>query len=156
MVEQRVIDMLKHHEGVKTRWYYCPANLITQGVGHVLYPEQAKLPFAERRKFQIKPEDDREWTMQEVEEVLKRDLVRFERAVDRLCPKTTPGQRGALISFAFNVGAGSLQRSTLRAKHNRGEYEEAAKEFLKWAKAGGKVLPGLLKRRNDEVALYLS
>ena len=66
MLEQRVIDMIKHHEGVKAKWYYCPANLITQGVGHVLYPEQARLPFAERRNFKIRPEDDRIWTMAEI------------------------------------------------------------------------------------------
>jgi lysozyme len=61
----------------------------------------------------------------------------------------------ALVSFAFNVGLGALQRSTLRQKHNRGDYEGASKEFLKYTKGGGKVLPGLVKRRNDERALYL-
>lgn len=154
MLEQRVIDMIKHHEGVKAKWYYCPANLITQGVGHVLYPEQARLPFAERRNFKIRPEDDRIWTMAEIDEVLRKDLARFEAAVDRLCPKTTPGQRGALVSFAFNVGAGNLQKSTLRMKHNRGE--DVEEEFMKWTKAAGKVLPGLVKRRKDELELYRS
>jgi len=76
----------------------------------------------------------------------------------RLCPAAA-GNQGifdSLCSFAFNVGLGSLQRSTLRMKTNRGDFEEAADEFLKWTKAGGRVLPGLVKRRNDERALYLS
>ena len=63
---------------------------------------------------------------------------------------------GALTSFAFNVGLGNLQNSTLRMKHNRGEFESAAEEFLKWNKAGGKELKGLTNRRKDERALYLS
>jgi lysozyme len=61
----------------------------------------------------------------------------------------------ALVSFSFNVGLGTLQRSTLRQKHNRGDYKGAAEEFLKYTKAGGKVLKGLVNRRNDERALYL-
>jgi GH24 family phage-related lysozyme (muramidase) len=61
----------------------------------------------------------------------------------------------ALTSFAFNVGLGNLQNSTLRMKHNRGEYAVAADEFLKWNKSAGKVLNGLVVRRNDERNLYL-
>jgi lysozyme len=96
--------------------------------------------------------------MGEVDTILAQDLGRFERGVVRLCPPAA-GNQGvfdSLVSFAFNVGLGNLQRSGLRMKTNRGEYEDAADEFLKWTKAGGKVLPGLVKRRNDERALYLS
>jgi lysozyme len=78
--------------------------------------------------------------------------------VVRLCPAAV-GRQGvfdALASFAFNVGLGNLQRSSLRMKTNRGEYEDAAEEFMKWTKAAGRVLPGLVKRRKDEQALYLS
>jgi lysozyme len=60
-----------------------------------------------------------------------------------------------LVSFAFNVGLGNLQRSTIRIKANRGEWEAAADAFLLWNKAGGKVLPGLDKRRKDERAMFL-
>ena len=75
-----------------------------------------------------------------------------------LCPASTSNQGhfDALVSFAFNVGLGSLQKSTLRMKYNRGEYAATAEEFLKWAKAGGKVLQGLLKRRVDERTRFLS
>jgi lysozyme len=61
-----------------------------------------------------------------------------------------------LVSFSFNVGLGNLQNSTLRMKVNRKEFAAAAEEFLKWTKAGGKVLKGLVTRRNDERALFIS
>ena len=61
-----------------------------------------------------------------------------------------------LVSFAFNVGLGNLQSSTLRMKYNRGDFEGAADEFLKWTKAGGKVLNGLVRRREAERALFLT
>jgi lysozyme len=61
-----------------------------------------------------------------------------------------------LVSFSFNVGLGTLQRSTLRQKLNRGDKEGAAEEFLKYTIAGGKVLKGLVNRRNDERAIFLS
>jgi GH24 family phage-related lysozyme (muramidase) len=96
--------------------------------------------------------------MGEVDSILAQDLSRFERGVLRLCPAAS-GRQGvfdALVSFAFNVGLGNLQRSSLRMKFNRGELEEAAEQFMKWTKAGGRVLPGLVKRRQDERQLYLS
>ena len=94
--------------------------------------------------------------MDEVNEIMKNDLNRFERGVEKYCPvKLTQGQFDALVSFSFNLGLGTLQRSTLRQKVIRGEMEEAAEEFLKYTLAGGKVLKGLVTRRNDERALFL-
>lgn len=158
MISDRALEMIKHHEGVRMRPYRCPAKLWTIGVGHVLYPEQAKLPLVERMTFQLRPEDNRVWTMEEVETILKQDLGRFVRGVARYCPAaaTKQGHLDALVSFAFNLGLGTLQRSTLRAKYNRGDIEGAAEEFLKYTKAGGKVLRGLVNRRNDERALFLT
>lgn len=152
------IKMIKHHEGVRRRAYRCPALLWTQGVGHVLYPEQAKLPMDQRRGFALKPEDFRVWDDGEIDRVLAQDLVRFERGVARLCPAALDHQGifDSLVSFSFNVGLGNLQRSGLRMKTNRREFEDAAEEFMKWTKAGGRVLPGLVKRRQDERALYLA
>ena len=148
--------MIKHHEGVRTRPYRCPASLWTVGVGHLLYPEQAKLPIAERLQFPLRSEDNRVWTLPEVDALLAKDLAKFERGVARFCNSSFAhqGQFDALVSFAFNVGLGNLQRSSLRMKHNRQEYEAASDEFLKWTKAGGKVLRGLVIRRNDERRLY--
>ncbi len=157
-VSKAAIDMIKHHEGVRTKPYRCPALLWTVGVGHVIDPTHAMVKYEERRNLPIPEGWDRTLTMDEVDRILSQDLGRFERGVVRLCPAAV-GRQGvfdALVSFAFNVGLGNLQRSSLRMKINRGELEEAADEFLKWTKAGGRVLPGLVKRRNDERALYLS
>lgn len=156
MISDKSLKMLKHHEGVRNKPYRCPAALWTIGVGHVLYPEQGNLNMADRMKYPLKIEDFRIFSTEEVDEILKTDLVRFIRGVSRYCPiLVSQGQLDALVSFSFNVGLGALQRSTLRQKHNRGDYEGAANEFLKYTKGGGKVLPGLVKRRNDEKALYL-
>ena len=150
--------MIKHHEGVRTRPYRCPALLWTVGVGHVIDPNHAKVPLEERRSLPIPQGWDRILTMAEVDALLASDLGKFERGVARLCPAAVNSQGifDALVSFSFNVGLGNLQRSGLRMKTNRGEYEAAAEEFMKWTKAGGRVLPGLVKRRNDERAMYLS
>jgi lysozyme len=150
--------MIKHHEGVRMRPYRCPALLWTVGVGHVIDPSHAAVKYEERRTLPIPDGWDRILTMGEVDAILAQDLGRFERGVARLCPAAVghQGRFDALVSFAFNVGLGNLQRSSLRMKTNRGEFEEAADEFMKWTKAGGRVLPGLVKRRQDERALYLN
>jgi lysozyme len=151
VIDHKVIEMIKHHEGVKQRPYQCPALLWTVGVGHVIDPSHARVLLAERKALPIPSGWDRTLTMEEVDEILAKDLARFESGVQRLCPSgLTSGRFGALVSF------GNLQNSTLRMKHNRGEYESAAEEFLKWNKAGGKELKGLTNRRKDEMALYLS
>jgi lysozyme len=147
--------MIKHHEGVKAVAYRCPARLWTIGVGHVIDPNHARVPFADRLSLELPAGWNRTLSQDEINDILRKDLARFEMGVHRLCPgEMTQGQFDALVSFSFNVGLGSLQKSSLRMKHNRGDYEGAAEEFLKWAKAGGKVLKGLLKRREDEKALY--
>jgi len=149
-------SVIAHHEGVRLKPYRCPAKLWTIGVGHVIYPEQAKLSMEDRIKYPIRPEDNRIFTMDEVNAILAADLQRFERGVLRYCSSgITQGRFDALVSFAFNVGLGTLQRSTLRQKHNRGDFDGAADEFLKYCLGGGKVLKGLLNRRKDERAIYL-
>ncbi len=157
-VSAAAIDMIKHHEGVRTKPYRCPALLWTVGVGHVIDSTHLNVPFNERKNLPVPAGWDRVLSMGEVDTILAQDLGRFERGVLRLCPAVA-GRQGlfdSLVSFAFNVGLGNLQRSSLRMKTNRGEFDEAADEFLKWTKAGGRVLPGLVKRRMDERALYLS
>ena len=156
-VSQRCKDMIKHHEGVRFKPYRCPAKLWTIGVGHVLYPDQGRLPLDQRDAFPLAPEDNRTFSRAEVDGLLAFDLQRFEVGVSRLFPMgLTQNQNDALVSFAFNLGLGGLQRSTLRQKMLRGETQEAADEFLKFVRGGGKILPGLVKRRNDERALFLS
>ena len=157
-VSPAALKMVKHHEGVRVKPYRCPALLWTVGVGHVIDPNHIKVPFDERRSLPIPDGWDRVLSMDEVDSILSQDLGRFERGVARLCPASANSQGifDALVSFSFNVGLGNLQRSGLRMKTNRGEFQDAAEEFMKWTKAAGRVLPGLVKRRQDERAMYLS
>lgn len=156
-ISQKCLQMIKHHEGVRVKPYRCPALLWTCGVGHVIDQNHIKVPFNDRKNLPIPDGWDRVLSMAEVDDILAKDLVTFERGVLRLCPSgLTQGRFDALVSFSFNVGLGNLQRSTIRMKHNRGEFKEAAEAFMAWTKAGGKELPGLVKRRKDEVSLYSS
>ena len=155
-VSQRCKELIKHHEGVRLKPYRCPARLWTLGVGHVLYPDQGRLPLDQRDAYPLKAEDNRVFSGVEVDGILTSDLQRFEAGIAKLFPMVlAQGQFDALCSFAFNLGLGGVQRSTLRQKVLRGEVE-AADEFLKFTRGGGKILPGLVKRRNDERALFLS
>lgn len=150
------IDLIKHFEGVRLKPYKCPALLWTVGVGHVLYHEEHYLSTDGRRHFPLKPEHKRSFTEAEVNELLRDDLHRFESGVARLCGANLPQRQfDALVSFAFNLGLGALQRSTLKTKLTRGDIQGAADQFLRFSKAGGKVLPGLLRRRVAERALFL-
>ena len=156
-VSPRAIEVIRHHEGVRNRPYRCPAKLWTIGVGHVIYPDQGRLPLDKRDGVQLREEDNRAFSSEEIDAILRHDLERFERGVERFCPvPLTQGQFDALVSFSFNVGLGTLQRSTLRQKVLRGDMEGAAEEFLKYCMAGGKVLRGLETRRKDERAIFLS
>jgi len=138
--------LIAHHEGVRLRPYKCPAGLYTVGVGHLI-GDGKNLP----------PEWNKTFTQEEVDALLAADLDRFERGVSRLCPvPLTQGQFDALVSFSFNLGLGCLQRSSVRMKTNRGDKEGAVSSLMKYSKAGGKVLPGLVKRRKDEAMLYQS
>ena len=95
------------------------------------------------------------WTQEQCDAQLVRDLARFEREVIRAIDgaPTTQNQFDAFVSFHYNTGA--LGRSTLLAKHKAGDHEGAANEFLRWNRAGNKVLPGLSRRRAAERALYV-
>lgn len=153
-------------EGCRNRPYLCPAHIWTVGYGEVLYQEQIRLPVVRvegytgmiRKEFPIRSEDNRVWSKEEINQLFDRSIERFERGVLRLVPGVA-GRQGAfdaLVSFAFNAGLGNLQRSTIRMKANRGDWEGAAEAFMAWTKGGGKVLPGLVKRRVAERALFLS
>jgi lysozyme len=156
-ISTKCLHMIEHHEGVRFKPYQCPAKLWTIGVGHVLYPNQGKMPIDQRGSFPLAQEDNRAFSKDEVNAILRADLARFEKGVATYCPvPLTQGQFDALVSFSFNVGLGTLQRSTMRQKVIRGDMEGAAEELLKYCMAGGKVLKGLQKRRIDERALFLS
>lgn len=89
-------------------------------------------------------------------ELMRKDMLKAVRSVLSLISvPLTDNQYAALLSFTFNLGGGALQRSTLRRKINRGEYEDVPDEFLKWNKAGGRILKGLTRRRTAEAKLWL-
>jgi len=160
-------DLMHKYEGYKTKPYLCPAHIWTIGYGHVLYQDQIRLPMIRaegkdvpmiRKEYPLKAEDSRVWSKDEIENLFTEDVASFERGVLRLVPGVV-GRQGsfdALVSISFNFGLGNLQRSTIRMKANRGDWEGAADAFLVWTKAGGKELPGLVRRRKDERALFLS
>ena len=144
-ISEKGINLIKQFEGCHLEPYRDPIGLYTIGWGRLI-GDGKSLPIEYFRKF----------TQEEVDAMLVEDLKRFERGVARLCPtRLTQSRFDALVSFAFNLGLGNLQISTLRAKHNRGDISGAANEFLRWNKAGGKVFRGLTRRREAERALYL-
>ena len=160
------LHLMHKFEGYKNKPYLCPAHIWTCGWGTVLYQEQIKLPMVRkegytgliRSKYALKPEDNRVWSKEELVAMFKNDLANFERGVLRLVPGVSghQGRFDALVSLAYNIGLGNLQRSTIRMKANRGDWEGAAEAFLAWTKGGGRVLPGLVKRRVAEKTLFLA
>jgi lysozyme len=137
--------MLAHHEGVRVKPYKCPAGLWTIGVGHLI-GDGKSLP----------PEWNRTFTLKEVYDLLATDVQKFERGVERLLPnvKLSQNEFDALVSFSFNLGLGTFQRSTIRQALLRGDKVAAIESLLKYNKAGGKVLKGLVIRREAEAALF--
>lgn len=152
-------------EGFRNRPYLCPAHIWTIGYGHVLYQEQIKLPVIRkegyegilRKKYPLKDSDNRVWSKDEINQLFRDDVRTFERGVLRLVP-TVSGRQGsfdALVSFAYNAGLGNLQRSQIRMKALRCDWEGAAEAFMQWTKGGGQVLAGLVRRREAEKAMFL-
>lgn len=159
-------NLMHQYEGYRTKPYLCPAHIWTIGYGHVLYQEQIRLPVVRvegytgmiRKEYPLKPEDNRVWTKEEIEKLFSDDVASFERGVLRLAPPVT-GRQGAFdacVSFAFNAGLGTFQRSSIRMKLNRNDWEGAANALLLYCMGGGKILAGLKKRRDAEKALFLS
>jgi len=144
-VSKAGIALIKHHEGVRSRPYRCPANLWTVGVGHLI-GDGKLLPDSWNRTF----------TEVEIDGLLKSDLRRFELGISKMLPNVPLRQCefDCLVSFAFNLGLGTFQRSTLRQALLRGDKKAAMESLVKYCRAGGKILKGLQTRRLDEKALF--
>ena len=144
-VSKAGIALIKHHEGVRSRPYRCPANLWTVGVGHLI-GDGKLLPDSWNRTF----------TEEEIDGILKSDLRRFELGVSKMLPNVSLRQCefDCLVSFAFNLGLGTFQRSTLRQALLRNDKKAAMESLVKYCRAGGKILKGLQTRRLDEKALF--
>lgn len=138
------IDLIKKYEGISLKPYLCPANIPTIGYGSTIYPDGTKVSMK-----------DAPITKDRAEEILKFVLTTFERAVNKLVTvPITQNQFDALVSFTYNVGGVHLADSTLLKMLNNGDYAGASEQFGRWAKAGGKTLPGLVARRGSEKELF--
>jgi lysozyme len=139
-ISKRGLDLIASFEGLRLKAYVCPAGILTIGYGHTGDVKEGDIITEEKAK-----------------ELLAKDVERFENAVIvAVNVQMTPAMLDALVSFTYNVGEGNLRRSTLLKRLNAKDYIGAANEFLKWNKGGGKILPGLVKRRETERELFLS
>jgi lysozyme len=133
------IDLIAHSEGCKLTAYRCPAGVLTVGFGHTGPDVHEGMAI----------------TADQAKALLAQDLRKFEMGVASYCPVTTENQFSALVSLSYNIGLDNLRISTLRRMHNEGQYSQTADQFLRWNRGGGKILPGLVKRRAAERELYL-
>lgn len=130
--------MIKASEGCRLTAYKDTGGVLTIGYGHTGPDVHSGMSI----------------TQDVADGLLKLDMKKAGDAVLRLTNKVTQGQLDALTSFVFNLGAGQLEHSTLLRFHNQGRYDLAAGQFSRWVHDNGKVLPGLVKRRAKEKALY--
>jgi lysozyme len=137
------LKLIMQFEGLRLKAYRCPAGVWTIGYGHT---SAAGAP---------EVRDGMRISAQEAQAILKRDLTGFETAVAGLVKKNlTQAQFDVLVSFAYNCGVGALKASTLLKRVNAGAFDAVPAELMKWTKAKGKELPGLVRRRRAEAALW--
>ena len=152
---KETLDLIKHFEGYlrplndgsgRVRPYLCPANVPTIAFGSTFYENRVKVSMS-----------DPPITRERGERLLAFEIERIcEPAVDKLVKrKLHPLSRGALVSFAFNCGTGALARSGLLRAVNEGRWHDIEREFAKWRMGGGRVLPGLVRRRKAEADMFL-
>lgn len=139
------IDMIKRFEGFRSAPYKCPAGIPTIGYGATFYTTSKKVTMT-----------DKSITEAEAASLLRYMLKSFEQYVDSYCVDTlTQNQFDALVSFCYNLGPANLKASTLLKKVNANPNDETIRaEFMKWTKAGGRTLKGLVTRRAAEADLY--
>lgn len=133
-------------EGLYLTPYLCPAGVATIGVGATHYLDGRRVTLKD-------PPITREHAL-----VLLRAMIQKEYmpAVDALCAGArTPQQVAALTDFCYNLGVGQLRMSTLRRRVNSGQWDLVPAELRKWVKGGGRVLKGLVRRREAEITLIL-
>lgn len=140
-ISQKGIDLIKEFEGFRAKAYLCPARVWTIGYGHTKGVKPGMVI-----------------TKAQGEAMLRADLKIYERYTSDALgnARTTQGQWDALVSFCYNAGPANLNKSSMLRLHKQGQYKAAADAFLNWTKGGGRVLPGLVRRRKAERALYLS
>ena len=139
------LSLIKSFEGFSSKPYLCPAGVPTIGYGATYYPDGRRVTMQDRPVSEADATD-----------MLRSMLASYEAGVSRyvLVP-VTQGQFDALVSFAYNVGLSALKDSTLLRLVNARDYAGAAAQFARWNRAGGKVLPGLTRRREAERKLFV-
>jgi lysozyme len=139
------LALIKTFEGFRARAYRDPVGVWTIGYGHT---SMAGAP--DVRAGMVVSEA-------EAAEILRRDVEMFARGVrERLTRKVSDAQFSALVSFAYNVGLGALAKSSVLRAVNAGDFEAVPRRLSLWTKAGGRTLPGLVRRRAAEAALFVS
>ncbi len=142
-VSQKGIDLIKQFEGLRLKAYQDSVGVWTIGYGTTVYPNGKRVKPGERI------------SSLQAEEYIKVDINRRAAAIGEL--KVNQNQFDAIVSFAYNLGLGAWNKSTLRKKVIADNNDPAIRdEFMKWVNAGGKRLPGLVKRRKAEADLYFS
>ena len=137
--------LLQKFEGCKLKAYRCPAGVCTIGYGHTTAAGAPKVV------------DGMTITQQQADDMLVRDLKQYEASVEGMVHQPlTQHQFDVLVDFAYNAGVGNLKSSTLLKKVNAAQFDDVPTELLKWNKGGGKVLPGLVRRRQAEGAWWVS
>ncbi len=146
-ISEKGLNLIKKFEGFSSKPYLCPANVPTIGFGSTYYENGMLVTL-----------DDDSVSEQRATEILKftTDKMYGSFVNKAVKVKLNQNQFDALVSFAYNLGNGNLQQSTLLKKVNSNDFIGASLEFEKWNKAGGKVLNGLTKRRTAEKELFLS
>ncbi|KQF82688.1 muraminidase [Acinetobacter pittii] len=138
------LNRIKGFEGKRLNAYDDGVGVWTIAYGTIKYPNGVR----------VKKGDT--CTEQQAEDYLRNDLAKFEAAINKLVKvPLTQNQFDALASFTYNLGETNLANSTLLKRLNKGDYQGAADQFLVWNKAGGKVMKGLVRRREAERALFL-
>lgn len=135
-----------HFEGFYPRPYLCPAGIPTIGIGTTFYEDGTRVSLTDPPISRERAEALLMWELQ------KECLPRMLKLCSRL-PELGPGAMGAILDFTYNLGPGNLAASTLRRRVQAGDKEAVKVELMKWVKGGGKVLPGLVKRRAAEAQL---
>ena len=138
-------DLCRKFEGFRAKPYLCPAGIPTVGYGSTYY--------ADGRKVTL---DDSPISQDDANALLLHELeTTYANGVMRLCPTLFQHEArfNAIVDFCYNLGVGRLQTSTLRRKINAEDWPGAVEQLLLWNKAGGRILPGLEKRRQAEAVL---
>jgi lysozyme len=137
--------LCKQFEGFRGKPYLCPAGVPTIGYGSTYYGSGAKVALT-----------DPPMSEPDATQLLLNELHHnYLPAVLRHCPILLTDERkcNAIVDFAYNLGTGRLQTSTLKRKINAQDWDGAKEQLMLWTKGGGRVLPGLLKRRTAECRL---